>query len=140
MDTAARSGANVGIIVGSAVGVAAALVCVLLAGFILGKRLQSNNKAVASPEKQSNGTTPMISQGSPETFLEPTDRFIEVNDDDEISMLEDPTIFTKDNTVTRMMREADEQETLGGVETTNGQSMQAEEDTVDRTLWSRTSC
>ncbi|GKY96509.1 hypothetical protein MPSEU_000610500 [Mayamaea pseudoterrestris] len=140
-----KEGASLGVIVGSAVGVVALLSVVLLAGFFLGKRLQNNDKRGVDKDFEQSlaermHRPPSQQQSTPNTsFMTPTDRFIEVRQDDEISMLEDPTIFTRDNTVSKMMREAEDQETIGELDA-NDYSLQGEGNTVDDgAAWSKSS-
>lgn len=139
------SGPKYGIYIGAAVGATTLLVGVMLTGFILGRRLHETKQ---EPEKNDfeqslagrvPRTSAVTSLASPETFLTGPGCYIDVHADDEVSTLEDPTIFTRDNTVAKMMREAEEQETLGGLEASDF-SLQVDQDTVDRTVWSRTSC
>lgn len=98
--TSEASGSSQAVVIGASVGVAFALVLFLIAGFWLGKRLQQRkdeqsrkSEEYAAPTfQQSSSSPPFIAYAG-------TDREITVDRtrDDDISMLEDPTVLTKDS-------------------------------------------
>ena len=114
-----NSSSNKGVVAGVIVGVALILVAVLTAGFVMGRRLQKQHDLNSRKSSQSDGkdqpplllygkngnsNNGMLSPAMTSTFSSPTyespipaDHMISVDEDqDDISTLEDPTVFTRD--------------------------------------------
>ncbi|GKY90281.1 hypothetical protein MPSEU_000002200 [Mayamaea pseudoterrestris] len=115
---------NMGVVIGSVVGVIAALACFLTTGFLLGRRLQASDsrKSLSEAGSQANreqspnylhSSTPLTMSGSMFHSSSPGTPGVEapvaadhnimisIDDQDDISTLEDPTVYTRDTQTTR---------------------------------------